>query len=64
MFQIYYMNSSGGSFVYGEDGDYGTAVNPDNARKWRTKRECNLVVQDCAQRWRVPAERFHIFRAA
>ncbi|AXA80606.1 hypothetical protein CE206_28945 (plasmid) [Achromobacter xylosoxidans] len=62
MFQIYYMNSAGGSFLYGEDGDYGTVIDPDNARKWNAERECELVIQDCAERWRVPAVWFRIFR--
>jgi hypothetical protein len=64
-FQIYYMGNGGGAgFLYGEDGDYGAVVNPGNARRWKTARECKLVAQDCAQRWRVPVERFHVFAAA
>lgn len=65
-FQIDYVGSSGGgqSLLYGEDGDYGGAASPDNAREYATKRECRLVIQDCAQRWRVPEERFFVFQRA
>ncbi|QDH84408.1 hypothetical protein Axy20_012 [Achromobacter phage vB_AxyS_19-32_Axy20] len=62
MYQIYHMSNLGSGFVYGEDGDYGTVVNPDNAREFARMRECKLVVQDCAKRWRIPVERFRIFR--
>lgn len=62
MYQIYYFTTNGGSWIYGSDGDYGGALNPENAAEFKTVKECRLIIKDCSQRWRMPDSRFNIFK--